>query len=1010
MAGFCRGKIAMLSFAALLFSVQLCFGLNVVSYVTNSDGVTFTCNSEYSGSYEAESASLSGGAVTATDHTGYSGSGFVAGYYNSTTAQTSFTVTVPSSGQYQMQLRYSAGNGTSANTGLYVNGSRIKNITCPVTADWNTWANETDTVTLNSGNNTIAYTAVASSTACINLDNITVTSIGSTSGSTGLMKVQICQADIVRVIYTPTSSFPAKISLCVNRTWSTPAFTTSDVGDTITLQTSRIKAKVSRLTATVTYTDLSNNVVLSEYDKSMAAATVEGISTYTCTTIYNSPTSEGLYGLGQHMIDGGAGATTFNYKGHDETITQEYSGGNHFYESSPVLVSTRGYGLFWDNYSKSWFYGGEGSNTRYRYSSECGDLIDYYFFYGPELDAIVSLFRTATGKVPMLAKWSYGLIQSKDRYSTQAEFLSVKDGYRNNNIPVDCIVQDWQWWAPNPWGSHIFDASRYPDVKSMVDQVHSANIHTMVSIWPSFTPPSSNYTELNNLGALWPVTSGSTRFVDAYHTNGREAYWRQLKDEVLVNHGWDAWWNDNNEPDPYPDPFDRHAITTAMGKGCLYYNTYSLMITTTGYTNWRRDIPGRRASLLSRSAFAGQQRAGTITWNNDISCNFPALANSIPCGLNFCISGNPYWCTDIGGYWGHSLDWTTAANRELFTRWFQYGAFLSIFRIHGGGSRELYCTNWDAATKANLLLIDKLRYRLVPYIYSLAWKVTNEDYTIYRPLVMDYRTDANVYNIGNQFMFGPAFMVSPVTTAGAASRSVYLPAGTWHDFWTGATNTGAAGRTITASAPLSQIPLYVRAGSIVSMGQEIQYATQRSDTIELRVYPGADGQVTLYEDEGDNYNYETGSYATIPITYSDNPRCLTIGSRSGSFTGMLASRIFSVVFVSSGHGTGEPKTANPDYAVPYSGSLVRCGACVGTMPGTAEKRTVNLGPLTIKTAEERVVFPSAFSGKMKEIALYDCSGRLLKKIVTGKQTVDIRKYFALPSGVYIVKVNTAHRF
>ena len=819
--------------------------------------------------------------------------------------------------------------------------------------------------------------------------------------NTGKMKVNIYQDDIIRVTYTPMATFPAKTSLCVIKTWPTPSFTATEEGDTITIQTSRIKAKVCRSTAKISYSDLTNSPILSEYDKSMTAVTVEGVPTYTCNTTFNSPTNEGLFGLGQHMIDGKYGTTIVNYKGLNELMDQDYTT-EHFYSVIPLMVSTRGYGLFWDNYSLSNFYGGEGNNTRYRYSSECGDLIDYYFFYGPELDNVIALYRSTTGRVPLLSKWSYGLIQSKDKYQSQSEYLAVKDGYRNNNIPVDCIVQDWGYWEPNPWGSHIFNASKYPDPKAMVDQMHKANIHTMVSVWPCFAPGSNNYTELNNLGALWPVTSGKTRFVDAYSSKGREAYWNQLKSQILVKYGFDSWWNDNNEPYPYPDKFNRHAITTAMGKGAFYYNTYPLMLSTTGYTNWRRDIPGKRVSILARCSFAGQQRTGAISWNNDISCTWGSFSNSIPAGLHFSLSGNPYWCTDIGGYWGHSLNWATADNRELFTRWFQYGAFCSIFRIHGGGSRELYCSNWDRTTKANLLKIDQLRYRLMPYIYSLGWKVTNEDYTIQRHLVMDFRNDPHVYNIGNQFMFGPAILVSPVVTQRATSRSLYLPAGKWYDFWTGDSTYTTTGKTINVQAPLNKIPLHIRAGSIIPMGPIIQYATQRSDSIELRVYPGADGSFTLYEDEGDGYNYERGEHALIPVMYNNGTGKVTIGVRSGSFTGMKPDKVFSIVFVKSGHGVDLGKTANPDCIVNYTGDAVTACPATGSIISEA-KRTVLHPPITLKTMQNKIGLPFEFKGKPKEVVLYNCSGRLLRKIITRKQVVNISKDFRLPPGLYIVK-------
>jgi len=323
--------------------------------------------------------------------------------------------------------------------------------------------------------------------------------------------------------------------------------------------------------------------------------------------------------------------------------------------------------------------------------------------------------------------------------------------------------------------------------------------------------------------------------------------------------------------------------------------------------------------VLTRSGFAGQQRYATTCWSGDIDSDFATLTRQVPAGLNFAAAGMPYWTTDIGGYWGHNVDWTTSANNELFTRWFQYGAFCPIFRIHGGGSRELYGPQWSATTKANLLAIDNLRYRLMPYIYSLAWKVTSEGYTIMRPLVFDYPNDSQVFGIKDQFLFGPAFLVSPVLTAGATSRSVYLPSGTWYDFWTGSTTNG--GNSINADAPLSQIPLYIKAGSIVPMGPNIQYATESIDPLEIRIYPGQDGSFTLYDDEGDSYDYESGQYSQIPLTWNDATGQLTIGARVGSYPGMPATRTFNVVLVGANHGTGVDVTT-ADQAVSYDGSEV----------------------------------------------------------------------------------------
>ena len=684
----------------------------------------------------------------------------------------------------------------------------------------------------------------------------------------------------------------------------------------MTITTARMKAKVNTASGVVTYTDLADTVVLAEDSKSLTAATVEGVSTNRVQTVFNSPANEALFGLGQHQND------VLNRKGTNQRILNANTQIN-----VPVLVSNRGYGLFWDNYSASDFYGGDSSNTKYRYVSEAGEMVDYYFFYGPSIDQVVAGYRTATGAAPLFGKWAYGLFHSKDKYGSQTELLNVKNGYRNNNIPLDCIVQDWDYWTPYSWGSHFMDEARYPDPASLVTQMHAANVHTMISIWPVYqyvasprkTGDQDNYNALNAIGALY-ATSGTHHFYDTFNATARTLVYQQIYDRLLGKYGWDGIWADNTEPQAYPDPVNVRAATTALGKGALYINAYPLQHSKALYEGWRKIGPnGKRVYNLTRSGFAGQQRYATTCWSGDIDSNFPTYARQVPAGLNFSITGIPYWTTDIGGYWGHNVDWTTTANNELFTRWFQYGAFCPMFRVHGGGARELYGNQWNATTKANVLKIDNLRYRLMPYIYSLAGRVTNEAYTMMRPLVFDYQSDANVFNIKDQFMFGPAFLVNPVITAGATSRSMYFPAGTWYDFWTGATTTG--GSRVTVTAPLSQIPLYVRAGSIVPMGPNIQYATQSIDPLEIRIYKGQGGTFTLYEDEGDTYNYETGQYSLIPFTWNESTQQLTIGARTGSYTGMPSNRTFNVVWVGANHGVGVDVTA-ADEVVKYDGSAM----------------------------------------------------------------------------------------
>jgi alpha-D-xyloside xylohydrolase len=730
----------------------------------------------------------------------------------------------------------------------------------------------------------------------------------------GLLRLQVCQDDILRVEYTTASSIPMKTSLSVNATWGTPRFCVSDSGGTVTITTAALKANVATTTGLVTFVDLAGNVLLSEASKAVMPATVEGVSTHTVQTAWSSPQGEALFGLGQHQ-DG-----VINRKGSALVMQQANTE-----IQIPLVVSSKGYGVLWDNPSITNFAGNAAANTQYSFRSETGDMVDYYYFYGPTIDHVIALYRTATGAAPLFPKWSYGLFQSKDHYTSSAELLSVDHGYRSNNIPVDVIVQDWQYWSPYVWGSQLMDPSRYPDPAGTVSQLHADNIHTMISIWPQYqtrnaaTPMVPGELDpFNSLGAikaLYPDASGGLfHYYDAFNSMARTIAYRYDHDRLLANYGWDAIWADCTEPQGYPDGVNLHAADTALGKGAFYLNAYPLEHNRGTYEGWRSMGPdNKRVYVLTRSGYAGQQRYAAGCWSGDINADPRVFAAQIPAGLSFAISGMPYWTTDIGGYFG-------TPSEELFTRWFQFGAFCPTFRIHGQAPKELYGTQWSAQGKANMLVVDELRYRLMPYVYSLAWQVTRAGYTIMRPLVFDFQNDTKVYGIPDQFMFGPAFLVNPVTTMGATSRSIYLPSGTWYDFWTGSIVTG--GSTMMADAPLSQMPLYARAGSIVPMGPMIQYATQSIDPLEIRVYKGQDGTFTLYEDEGDTYDYESGKYSTITFSWSDSAKQLTIGAAAGSYPGMPATRTFDVVFVGPNHGAGLDVVATPDRVVTYQGKVV----------------------------------------------------------------------------------------
>jgi alpha-D-xyloside xylohydrolase len=690
---------------------------------------------------------------------------------------------------------------------------------------------------------------------------------------------------------------------------------------------------INKQTNAIKYTDLGGNTILTEdgaQSKTMEEAIVAGIKTYNCTSQFLSPADEALYGLGCHPED----SLSVNYKGRNQDMAIKYMTG-----AIPVMLSTKGYGLFWDNYSASNFYGAEAGNTKFKYVSESGNMVDYYFVYGPDFDQVISAFRNATGNAPMFPKWAFGLFQSQDRYKSQAEVLSVKDGYRKNNIPVDCIVQDWFYWEPNLIGSHVMYPERYPNPKAMVDELHAANLHAMISIWPVMAKGPKTYDQMAHSGGLTDIlwdnvmTHTFDNYYDAHSATARDLYWKQAYDSLVGRYGWDAWWVDQCEPDNGAKLDDRRKSNFAIGRGIDYFNTYSLMHSTGLYEHWRKDIPDKRAFFLIRQAFAGQQRNAATLWSSDITCTWEAYKNQVPQGINACASGIPYWTSDIGGYHFHwnAPNWATPNNRELFTRWFQFGTFSPVFRIHGKGERALFSGNWDADTKSILLKYDNLRYRLMPYIYSLSWKVTNEGYTLMRSLAFDFRNDERIRNIPDQYMFGPAFLVNPVTRRMyslpnsndiSKTRKVYLPKpANWYNFWTGELIPG--GQTIDAPATIEILPLYIKAGSIVPMGPYLQYATEKvADPIELRVYTGADADFVLYEDENDTYNYEQGKYATIRMNWNEANNVLTIGGRKGSFPGMLKDRTFRVVWVSAKNGTGiEPAQAAE--TVKYSGKEIR---------------------------------------------------------------------------------------
>jgi alpha-D-xyloside xylohydrolase len=725
----------------------------------------------------------------------------------------------------------------------------------------------------------------------------------------GTLRLQICSDSIVRVTYAPGASVPDTPQYVITKTsWPAAPWKIASSDNDLTLTTSRLKVTITRKAGAILFSDAAGKKLFEDHERTMSPVEVNGEKTYHSEVFSNLwDSTEAFYGLGQHQ------AGVWNYHGEAVDLSQDNTN-----ISVPMFVSSNGYGLFWNNPSRSRF------NNRFPHalylSSEVADTVDYYFLYGPEFDKIIAAYREMTGAAPMFGKWAYGFWQCKNKYESQAEVLGVAHKYRELHIPVDDIVQDWFWW--NTMGEAVFNKN-YPDPKGMIDDLHKNHFHVMFSFWPYFRPGSPVYEEMDKRGFFVDRTKVSgfhpagQALYDAYNPAARKYYW-QLIDQGLFRIGADAWWLDTDEPET--EDRETNVLVNnkvALGSGARYANLYPLLTTTSVYEGQRGASDQKRVFILSRSAFAGAQRNAITAWSGDVESNWLSFARQIPAGLNFALSGIPYWTTDIGGFIIGNPD--NPAYRELFVRWFEYGTFCPIFRLHGTrttNQNELW--SYGPEAQAILTSFDRLRYRLMPYIYSLAWKTTSEGYTPMRPLAMDFPTDTRALNIGDEFLFGPAILVNPVTEPSAASRHVYLPKARWVDFWTGLGVDGGA--VVDAAAPLDRIPLYVRAGSIVPMGPELEYATEKpADPIELRVYTGADAGFTLYEDENDNYNYEKGVRATIPIQWEDATRKLTIGDRQGKFPGMLEHREFRVVLVSQGHGAGIERTAQPDKVVKYSG-------------------------------------------------------------------------------------------
>jgi alpha-D-xyloside xylohydrolase len=699
------------------------------------------------------------------------------------------------------------------------------------------------------------------------------------------VRVTVCGPSVIHVVAGPgnpqggSPQTPWLVQAC-----QSGAFEFSSDQKRATLSTAALRVVFDLERGLLSFQDAKGGRLLGESDRVARRydpVQENGESLYRVSERFFVDPRQGLYGLGQHQNG------MFNYRGTVVELAQANTD-----VAVPLLVSSNGSAILWNTASRSWF------DNRFamelKLTADAADAIDYFFIYGPEIDTLIHRYREMTGHAPLFGKWAYGFFQSKDRYKSAQELLDVAAKYRTEHVPLDTVVQDWFWWKqqgdPEYTDAYL---KPHPDVPGALSALHDEHVHAIISVWAMMSDKAANLQEFQRQGFIIP---GSFDY-DASNPAARDAYWKNLMAPILAQ-GWDGFWLDSSEPEILNGRSDASLFDKKIfiGSGARYTNVFPLFHTGGVYEHWRAGGNEKRVFILTRSGFLGQQRNAATVWSGDVFGTFLALQRQIPAGLNFAISGLPYWTTDIGGY-SPPRDTHDPSYQELYARWYEYGAFCPIFRTHGHRANDTNEVFSYGPVTPILIKYDKLRYRLMPYIYSLAWRVTNEDYTIQRPLVMDWRDDPKVASIGDQFMFGPAILVNPVAEEGATSRWLYLPpAAAWYDFWSGEKLEGA--RRIEVQAPLDRIPLYVRAGSILPLGPEVEYAEQRTeDPVELRVYRGGDGSFALYDDQGDTYAYEKGAHAVIPLRWDDKSATLTIGARQGEYPGMRREQAFRVVVV-----------------------------------------------------------------------------------------------------------------
>ena len=739
-------------------------------------------------------------------------------------------------------------------------------------------------------------------TACIMAISVSAQSIKQTAQGIRFtaqnmdIEIEFYSDNIVRVFKTPKNTPYTKNSLSVVKSPQTTKVTFEQNENKNLLKGNAIHITVNPETGGIIFYDAAGKLLLKDKDYGTQFSPLDdgGTSSYTVREGFLLDKDEAVYGVGQIMDN------KFNRRNSSHSMQNE-----NMSTYSPYFMSIKGYAVFWDNYSISKF----NDNPQELSFEGLGHCSDYYFMYGKNADGVIAQVRDLTGKAPMLPLWAYGFFQSKERYHKQDESLNVVKKYRDLKVPLDVVIQDWRYWpefnkSDSLWNSQSFDKIRFPEPKKWADEIHKQNAKLLIVTWPGFGPKTEQRKELDSKKMIinfdtWPPESGARPY-DVYNPEALDIYWRYLNKGIFSYIGNDGWWLDSTEPDHINRKDSDYLLPTHLGTYRSVKNAYSLMHNKGIAVNQRKTNNTMRAVILTRSGFIGQQRFGSNTWSGDVVSSWEMLEKQIPAALNYTLMGIPNWNSDIGGFfagrWKEGGGNNNPEFQELYVRWMQFGCFSPMMRSHGTdlpreiwnfGERGTWC--FDAQEKAI-----NLRYSLLPYIYSTSWDVSNNNGTFMRPLIMDFASDNKTHDIGREYLFGRSILVAPVTQYKAGKWPVYLPDGSdWYNFWTSEYIKG--GQTVDTQSPVDQIPLYIKAGSILPLGPKVQYSTEKKwDDLEIRVYPGADGEFVLYEDENDNYNYEKNIFSTIKFKWNDKLKTLTIENRQGSFPGMLKSRRFKI--------------------------------------------------------------------------------------------------------------------